>query len=42
VKEPNGPWHLASQEEALDAPLDIRRYALGEMILQRSSGSVPN
>lgn len=37
VKEPNGPWRLCSEEEALGAPLDIRRYAIGEMILQKDS-----
>lgn len=36
-KEPNGPWGVCAEEEALEAPLDIRRYALGEMILQKSS-----
>jgi Caenorhabditis protein of unknown function, DUF268 len=41
-KEPNGPWRLVSQEQALDAPQDIRRYALGEMILQKSSGGRPS
>jgi SAM-dependent methyltransferase len=39
LKEPNGAWRLVSQVEAVNAPRDIRRYALGEMILQRSSGS---
>ena len=33
VKDPGGPWRVCSQEEALDSPADIRRYALGEMIL---------
>lgn len=34
VKDPGGPWRVCSQDEALDSPPDIRRYALGEMILR--------
>lgn len=37
LKERNGPWRLVSEEEALGAPLDMRKYALGEMILQKRS-----
>jgi SAM-dependent methyltransferase len=32
-KRPGGPWYGTTQEEALDTPVDIRRYALGEMVL---------
>lgn len=35
-KEPGGPWFISTQEKALDTPVDIRRYALGEMILKPS------
>ncbi|HEX5425401.1 MAG TPA: DUF268 domain-containing protein [Candidatus Acidoferrales bacterium] len=35
VKDPGGPWCVCSEAEALDAPADIRRYALGEMILRK-------
>lgn len=41
VKDPGGPWRVCSEAEALDAPADIRRYALGEMIL-RGSQSAPS
>jgi SAM-dependent methyltransferase len=33
-KTPNGPWSNTTEESALDTAVDIRRYALGEMILQ--------
>jgi len=33
-KAPEGPWFSTTQERALDTPVDIRRYALGEMVLQ--------
>jgi hypothetical protein len=36
-KEPGGTWSATTQEKALDTPVDIRRYALGEMILKPSS-----
>lgn len=32
-KEPDGAWFGTTQEKALDTPVDIRRYALGEMML---------
>ena len=35
VKEPWGPWRRANQDVALDFPADIRRYALGEMLLRK-------
>ena len=37
VKEPWGPWRSANQEAALGYPADIRRYALGEMLLRKTS-----
>ncbi|HTU35354.1 MAG TPA: DUF268 domain-containing protein [Candidatus Acidoferrum sp.] len=36
AKDPGGPWRVCSEGEALDAPADIRRYALGEMILRKN------
>jgi len=33
-KQPGGAWFVATQQQALDTPGDIRRYALGEMILK--------
>ena len=33
VKQPEGPWHEASMDAALDYPVDPRRYALGEFAL---------
>jgi hypothetical protein len=39
MKEPNGPWGVVTREAAMDAPFDARRYALGELILQKSSGA---
>ena len=36
-KEPEGAWFDTTREKALDTPVDIRRYALGEMILHRSN-----
>jgi SAM-dependent methyltransferase len=38
VKEPWGPWQEASQSQALSFPVDVRRYALGEMILRIAPG----
>lgn len=35
-KEPGRAWYATTQEKALDTPVDIRRYALGEMILKSS------
>lgn len=35
-KEPESAWFETTRERALDSPVDIRRYALGEMILRRS------
>jgi len=35
-KQPGGAWFGTTQEKALDTPVDIRRYALGEMVLQPS------
>ena len=35
-KRPGSAWHATTQEEALDTPVDIRRYALGEMVLELS------
>ncbi len=37
VKEPWGPWRPANREAALGYPADIRRYALGEMLLRKTS-----
>ncbi len=34
-KEPWGPWHEVTMDEALDQPRDVRRYALGEWILRK-------
>lgn len=34
-KEPCGPWREVSQDVALEYPIDIRRYALGEWILRK-------
>jgi len=36
-KTPNGPWFSATREQALSTPIDVRRYALGEMVLQLAS-----
>lgn len=33
AKEPWGPWHETTQSVALAQPPDIRRYALGELML---------
>jgi SAM-dependent methyltransferase len=35
IKEPWGAWRESGREAALDVPVDIRRYALGEMILRK-------
>jgi hypothetical protein len=35
-KEPEGAWHCTTQEQALNTAVDVRRYALGEMILSRT------
>jgi len=35
-KMPGGAWFSTTQEQALDIPVDLRRYALGEMILKPS------
>lgn len=37
VKGPRGPWHETTQAEALECPVDIRRYALGEFVLMKLS-----
>lgn len=34
-KQPYGPWYETSQDKALEFPVDIRRYCLGQMILQK-------
>ncbi len=34
-KEPNAPWRETSFERALEQPVDLRRYALGELILRK-------
>lgn len=34
-KEPWGPWREVSQDVALDYPVDIKRYALGQWILRK-------
>ncbi len=34
-KEPGSPWRETSSEQALEQPVDLRRYALGEWILRR-------
>ena len=34
-KQPHGPWQEASQDEALDYPVEIQRYALGQFILRK-------
>ncbi len=39
VKDPGGPWHACSEDEAIDIPADIRRYALGEMILRKNQSA---
>jgi hypothetical protein len=33
-KKPGGAWYDTAEENALDTPVDIRRYALGEMVLE--------
>lgn len=33
-RKPGGPWCRTTQEKALAMPVDIRRYALGEMLLR--------
>jgi hypothetical protein len=35
-KQRGGAWFGTTQEKALDTPVDIRRYALGEMVLESS------
>jgi SAM-dependent methyltransferase len=35
AKEPYGPWAEVAREAALAVPADLRRYALGELILSR-------
>jgi uncharacterized protein DUF268 len=35
-KKPGGAWYGTTQEKALETPADIRRYALGEMVLEPS------
>lgn len=35
-KKPGGAWYCTTQEGALDTPVDIQRYALGEMVLELS------
>lgn len=42
VKEPDGPWRVCSDSEALGSPADIRRYALGEMILRKIQSEAPH
>jgi SAM-dependent methyltransferase len=32
-KQPGGPWFNTTQEKALETPVNIRRYSLGEMLL---------
>lgn len=36
IKQPNGPWQETSADNALAFPVDVRRYCLGQMILQKS------
>ncbi len=36
TKDPGGAWYPTTEERALDTPVDIRRYALGEMVLKSS------
>jgi SAM-dependent methyltransferase len=33
-KKPGGAWYDTTEDNALDTPVDIRRYALGEMVLE--------
>lgn len=33
-KQPGGPWFKTTQEKALKTAVDIRRYSLGQMLLQ--------
>lgn len=37
TKEPWGPWRETSADEALEYPIEIRRYALGQLILGKPS-----
>ncbi len=37
TKQPWGPWHETPPDAALDAPAEVRRYGLGEMILRKES-----
>ena len=39
VKEPWGPWREATADTALEYPAEIRRYALGEMVLRRQEAT---
>jgi hypothetical protein len=39
VKEPWGPWSESSMNATLQNPVDVRRYALGEMILSLGSSA---
>ena len=34
-KDPWGPWREVSQDAALDYPVEVRRYALGQWILRK-------
>ena len=36
-KEPWGPWFVTTKEQALVTPVDLRRYALGELLLKPSA-----
>jgi len=36
TKDPGGAWYSTTRDKALDTPVDIRRYALGEMVLAPS------
>lgn len=40
TKEPWGPWQITTQQAALNSPVDVQRYCLGEMILRRSPDEV--
>ncbi|HWR14668.1 MAG TPA: DUF268 domain-containing protein [Terriglobales bacterium] len=35
AKQPRGPWYETSANEALDHPIVLERYALGELMLKR-------
>jgi hypothetical protein len=36
VKQPDGPWCVADMHQALEFPIEPRRYALGELVLTSS------